>query len=192
MPLPIAGAILGIAGKFLAADVLKFLATRALLLSLFTFVLPVVLYNVFSTILQETMNYASSQMGTGWTGTLIEFTGLAAWMGQRLLAMGLTELAVLVVTIATLIIFLTVPLAIIGVAGGLLVTGQPFGFMALLGFLSLTGMLIKNAIVLIDEINVQIGSGKEPFTAIVDSGLSRMRPVSSGCTACAARATRLR
>ena len=77
-----------------------------------------------------------------------------------------------------LMIFLTVPLAIIGVTAGLLLTGQPFGFMALLGFLSLSGMLIKNAIVLIDEINCQISSGKEPFAAVVDSGVSRVRPVS--------------
>ncbi len=77
-----------------------------------------------------------------------------------------------------LIIFLTVPLALIGVTVGLLATGQPFGFMALLGFLSLVGMLIKNAIVLIDEINNQIGSGKDRFVAIVDSGVSRVRPVS--------------
>ncbi|UCE58429.1 MAG: efflux RND transporter permease subunit [Phycisphaerales bacterium] len=77
-----------------------------------------------------------------------------------------------------LIIFLTVPLAIIGVTAGLLLTGQPFGFMALLGFLSLSGMLIKNAIVLIDEINCQIGAGKEALNAVVDSGVSRVRPVS--------------
>ena len=77
-----------------------------------------------------------------------------------------------------LIIFLTVPLAIIGVTCGLLLMKQPFGFMALLGFLSLMGMLIKNAIVLIDEINMQIASGKDPFVAIVDSGVSRVRPVS--------------
>lgn len=76
------------------------------------------------------------------------------------------------------IIFLTVPLALIGVTVGLLLTGQPFGFMALLGFLSLVGMLIKNAIVLIDEINLQMTCDKNPFDAIVDSGLSRLRPVS--------------
>lgn len=56
--------------------------------------------------------------------------------------------------------------------------GQPFEFMTLLDFLSLTGMLIKNSIVLIDEINIQIASGKDPFTAIVDSGVSRVRPLS--------------
>jgi len=76
-----------------------------------------------------------------------------------------------------LIIFLTVPLALIGVTVGLLVTNQPFGFMALLGFMSLSGMLIKNAVVLIDEINAQIRDGKGPFQALVDSGTSRLRPV---------------
>ena len=76
-----------------------------------------------------------------------------------------------------LIIWLCVPLALIGVTVGLLSTGQPFGFMALLGFLSLMGMLIKNAIVLIDQINIEAESGKELVTAIVDAGVSRLRPV---------------
>lgn len=75
------------------------------------------------------------------------------------------------------IIILCLPLAIIGVTAGLLITGQPFSFMALLGFLSLTGMLIKNAIVLIDQIDLEIREGKEPFNAIIDSAVSRMRPV---------------
>ncbi|MBP6076713.1 MAG: efflux RND transporter permease subunit [Nitrosomonas sp.] len=69
-----------------------------------------------------------------------------------------------------------VPLALIGVTIGLLMTNQPFGFMSLLGILSLAGMLIKNAIVLIDEINLQ-KKNKELITAIVDSGASRLRPV---------------
>lgn len=76
-----------------------------------------------------------------------------------------------------LIIWLTVPLSIIGVTAGLLLFRQPFGFMALLGLMSLSGMLIKNAIVLIDQINLEIREGKEPYLAIVDSGVSRMRPV---------------
>jgi multidrug efflux pump subunit AcrB len=76
-----------------------------------------------------------------------------------------------------LIIWLCVPLALIGVSVGLLSTGQPFGFMALLGFLSLMGMLIKNAIVLIDQINNEINDGKELHPAIIDSGASRLRPV---------------
>lgn len=76
-----------------------------------------------------------------------------------------------------LVIWLTVPLSLIGVTVGLLVTDQPFGFMALLGLLSLSGMLIKNAIVLIDEINTQIASGKDPYNAVIDSGAGRLRPV---------------
>ena len=75
------------------------------------------------------------------------------------------------------VIFLTVPLALIGVAWGLLLAGQPFGFMALLGFLSLSGMLIKNAIVLIDEIELQKRLGQPVLSAILDSGVSRLRPV---------------
>jgi len=76
-----------------------------------------------------------------------------------------------------LVIWLCVPLALIGVTVGLLSTGQPFGFMALLGFLSLMGMLIKNAIVLIDQINIEAAEGKELQTAIIDAGVSRLRPV---------------
>lgn len=76
-----------------------------------------------------------------------------------------------------LVIWLTVPLALIGVTAGLLLTNQPFGFMALLGFLSLSGMLIKNAIVLIDEMDLQIREGKPIYDAILDSGVSRLRPV---------------
>jgi len=77
----------------------------------------------------------------------------------------------------TAVIWLVVPLALIGVTLGLLITGQPFGFMALLGFMSLTGMLIKNAIVLIDEINTQRKAGLEDFKAILESAVSRLRPV---------------
>jgi multidrug efflux pump subunit AcrB len=76
-----------------------------------------------------------------------------------------------------LVIWLCVPLALIGVCAGLLSTGQPFGFMAMLGFLSLSGMLIKNAIVLIDEINTQQSSGAGPMEAILTSGTTRLRPV---------------
>ncbi len=76
-----------------------------------------------------------------------------------------------------LIIWLCVPLAFIGVTAGLLMTHQPFGFMALLGFLSLSGMLIKNAIVLVDQIDIEIAEGKAPYQAVVHSAVSRVRPV---------------
>jgi len=76
------------------------------------------------------------------------------------------------------IIYLTLPLALIGVTVGLLVTKNPFGFMAMLGLLSLSGMLIKNAIVLIDETDKNIREGMERYEAVVIAGVSRMRPVS--------------
>ena len=77
-----------------------------------------------------------------------------------------------------LIIWLTVPLALIGVTAGLAIFRQPFGFMALLGLMSLAGMLIKNAIVLIDQIDTNIKSGMDRYNAVIESGVSRMRPVS--------------
>ncbi|WP_240206657.1 efflux RND transporter permease subunit [Vibrio sp. CyArs1] len=76
-----------------------------------------------------------------------------------------------------LIVWLTVPLAVIGVTTGLLALNTPFGFMALLGFLSLSGMLLKNGIVLLDQIEIEIKTGKEPYLAVVDAALSRVRPV---------------
>ena len=76
-----------------------------------------------------------------------------------------------------LIILLVLPLSIIGITAGLLLTGQPFGFMALLGGMSLFGMLIKNAVVLLDQIDNEIRDGKPAYHAVVDSSVSRMRPV---------------
>jgi multidrug efflux pump subunit AcrB len=76
-----------------------------------------------------------------------------------------------------LVIWLCVPLILIGVAAGLLLFDQPFNFMAILGFLSLVGMMIKNAIVLVDEINEQNRQGFPPLEAILNSGTSRLRPV---------------
>ena len=78
---------------------------------------------------------------------------------------------------APLVIWATVPLALIGVAAGLLLMGAPFSFMALLGLLSLSGMLIKNGIVLVDQINLELEQGKAPYLAVFDSAVSRVRPV---------------
>ncbi|TNF33385.1 MAG: efflux RND transporter permease subunit [Gammaproteobacteria bacterium] len=75
------------------------------------------------------------------------------------------------------VIWLTVPLALIGVAWGLFLMGRPFTFMALLGFISLVGMLIKNGIVLVDQIRLELAEGKEPYQAVFDSAVSRVRPV---------------
>ncbi len=76
-----------------------------------------------------------------------------------------------------LIIWLTVPLAIIGITAGLLGANGAFDFMSILGALSLVGLLIKNAIVLIEEIDQHIDGGKDRHEAILDAAVSRMRPV---------------
>lgn len=77
----------------------------------------------------------------------------------------------------TFIVILTIPFAITGIAAGLLLSGQPFGFLPIIGFYSLMGMLIKNAIVLIDEINIEIREGKQPFFAVKNASVNRLRPV---------------
>ncbi|MBP9549076.1 MAG: efflux RND transporter permease subunit, partial [Chitinophagales bacterium] len=79
----------------------------------------------------------------------------------------------------TLIIFLIVPLMVIGIVLGFLLTGQYFGFFAVLGVLGLVGMVIKNAIVLIDQINIEINENSiAPYEAVVMSAVSRIMPVS--------------
>ncbi|MEX2188169.1 MAG: efflux RND transporter permease subunit [Pirellulales bacterium] len=76
-----------------------------------------------------------------------------------------------------LIIVAVVPFAMIGVNVGLLSTGQPLGFVALLGVMSLAGMMIKNAIVLIDEVNALKSVGKSDYDAVIGAAVSRLRPV---------------
>ncbi|MEG2865061.1 MAG: efflux RND transporter permease subunit [Mucinivorans sp.] len=81
-----------------------------------------------------------------------------------------------------LIILAVLPLSLIGVAIGLLTTGFEFGFFPIAGWLGLLGMIIKNVIVLIDEINIQKRSGVEAYTAIIEATVSRTRPVLMAAT----------
>ena len=103
--------------------------------------------------------------------------GLGASLPVGFLLMILTSIFLFGKLRQPAIIWLTVPLAIVGITVGLLSTGGAFDFMSLLGALSLIGLLIKNAIVLIEEIDQQIDSGKDPYEALLDSCVSRMRPV---------------
>ena len=76
-----------------------------------------------------------------------------------------------------LILWLVVPMSVTGMVLGLLWTGLPFTFLALLGLLSLSGMLIKNAIILVEEIDTRIAAGEEGSAAVVGGSVSRLRPV---------------
>ncbi len=70
-----------------------------------------------------------------------------------------------------------IPFVVIGITSGLLLTQTPFGFIALLGAMSLSGMMIKNAVVLLDEVNANLGRGLTPYNAVVEAGVSRLSPV---------------
>jgi len=75
------------------------------------------------------------------------------------------------------IILLTIPLTFIGATIGLIIMNSVFGFMVILGLLSLAGIIINNGIVLIDRIDAELASGREPYDAIVTACLARMRPI---------------
>ncbi|MBA1275487.1 efflux RND transporter permease subunit [Stutzerimonas azotifigens] len=102
---------------------------------------------------------------------------LASTLALPFLAMVLVTVLLFAKVRQPLMIWMVVPMAICGVTVALLATGQAFGFMALLGLLSLTGMLIKNAVVLVDEIDRQIEEQVPRLTAIIEASASRLRPV---------------
>ena len=72
---------------------------------------------------------------------------------------------------------LTAPLGIIGVTLLMLVTFKPLGFVAELGILALGGMIIRNSVILIDQIEKHIADGQAPWDAIIDSAILRFRPI---------------
>lgn len=76
-----------------------------------------------------------------------------------------------------LIIFITIPLAFVGGIMGLHVMRAPFDFFAMLGLLSLAGVIINNGIVLIDKIDAERAGGREPYNAVITAAISRFRPI---------------
>ena len=76
-----------------------------------------------------------------------------------------------------LIILLCLPMSVIGIVPGLVITGQPFSFIAIVGIIGLTGMIIKNAIVLLDEIQIQLKLHETRFKAVISATVLRVRPV---------------
>ncbi len=77
----------------------------------------------------------------------------------------------------TLMVLLTAPLGIIGAAAALLITQLPFGFVALLGVIALAGIIMRNSVILVDQIDQDIKGGHDPWTAIVESAVRRFRPI---------------
>jgi multidrug efflux pump len=75
------------------------------------------------------------------------------------------------------LVLLTAPLGIIGVAAALLVFNVPFGFVAMLGTIALAGMIMRNSVILVDQIDRDIAEGSEPADAIADATVRRFRPI---------------
>jgi multidrug efflux pump len=74
-------------------------------------------------------------------------------------------------------VFLTAPLGLIGVVAALLVFRAPLGFVAILGVTALSGMIMRNSVILVDQIQAEIDQGSDPWSAVVDAAVHRTRPV---------------
>ncbi|MGZ8304793.1 MAG: efflux RND transporter permease subunit, partial [Telluria sp.] len=77
----------------------------------------------------------------------------------------------------SVMVFLTGPLGVAGAAMALLLLGRPFGFVANLGVIALFGMIIRNSVILVDQIENDIANGAEPWDAVIESAVRRMRPI---------------
>jgi multidrug efflux pump len=95
-------------------------------------------------------------------------------------------LAVVVLTVLMLqlqsfarvaMVVLTAPLGLIGVTAAMLVFNQPFGFVAMLGTIALSGMIMRNSVILVDQIDQDIHAGQAPWEAIVEATVRRFRPI---------------
>jgi len=75
------------------------------------------------------------------------------------------------------LVLLTAPLGLIGVAAALLVFNVPFGFVAMLGTIALAGMIMRNSVILVDQIDTDIEGGSHPADAIADAAVRRFRPI---------------
>lgn len=108
---------------------------------------------------------------------------------EKALGYLLKPIPVMILVILTILMFqlrdiqlvimtvLTAPLGIIGVSFGMLIFDKPIGFVAVLGILALFGMIIRNSIILIDQIKKHMASGEDPWNAIIDSAVLRFRPI---------------
>jgi multidrug efflux pump subunit AcrB len=76
-----------------------------------------------------------------------------------------------------MLVLLTGPLGIIGAAAALLITGSPFGFVAILGVIALLGIIMRNSVILLDQIGQDIESGHDPVDAVIGSAVRRFRPI---------------
>lgn len=122
------------------------------------------------------------------TGYRIDMGGAIedATRGQQSIAVVAPVMVVVMITALMLqlqsfsrlaLVLLTAPLGLIGVAAALLIFNVPFGFVAMLGTIALAGMIMRNSVILVDQIDTDIGDGADPAQAIVDATVRRFRPI---------------
>ncbi|WP_222911253.1 MULTISPECIES: efflux RND transporter permease subunit [Pseudomonadaceae] len=122
------------------------------------------------------------------SGYLLEVGGTVedSTRGQASVNAGMPLFVIVVVSLLMLqlksfsrsaMVFLTAPLGLIGVALFLLLFGKPFGFVAMLGTIALSGMIMRNSVILVDQIEQDIGAGQDRFNAIIDATVRRFRPI---------------
>jgi multidrug efflux pump subunit AcrB len=95
--------------------------------------------------------------------------------------MAVAMLAILMIQLQSFsrlaLVFATAPLGIIGGTAALLISNRPFGFVALLGMIALAGMIMRNTVILVDQIDHDIAAGHGRYRAIIDATVRRARPV---------------
>jgi multidrug efflux pump len=95
--------------------------------------------------------------------------------------MGVAMLTLLMIQLQSFsrlaLVFVTAPLGLIGATGALLLSNRPFGFVALLGLIALAGMIMRNTVILVDQIDRDIAAGHGRYRAIIDATVRRARPV---------------
>jgi multidrug efflux pump len=106
--------------------------------------------------------------------------------GQRSIVAGVPLLVIVVLTLLmiqlqsfsrTLMVVLTAPLGLIGVTAALLLFGKPFGFVAMLGTIALSGIIMRNSVILVDQIDRDIAAGHSPWDAVIGATVRRFRPI---------------
>ena len=105
------------------------------------------------------------------TGQLLSMLPLVVFVIMTLLMFQLNDAKAMVLTL------LTAPLGLIGVVFALIILAKPLGFVAELGVIALSGMIIRNSVILIDQIQQHLRAGEAPFDAIIDSAILRFRPI---------------
>lgn len=121
-------------------------------------------------------------------GYLLEVGGTVedSGRGQRSVAAGVPLFLLVVLTLLmiqlrsfsrSVLVFLTAPLGLIGVTFFLLLFNQPFGFVAMLGTIALSGMIMRNSVILVDQIETDIAIGHTPWQAVIDATVRRFRPI---------------